>query len=239
MEIITRKSQIESVLNPLLEPDVIYLTSLAHCLHTQLLQRKVRFPMLEYGAEILFERVKVEDHISLCNKIHTFKTEGGNVILGKLLQLRLPFDWHVSIDRATHYISQADVWYVCDIIGERVYGHSLLHFPDNTIEILQTRLLHENCWVIRAVGAGIHYAVKKGLSRDYASQTFEMLVEKARATNKEIRQGIGWAAKTTAKFHPDIIVSFKTRIEDPSRCDNWFRKKVQMGLERNQYAQRN
>lgn len=236
MEIITRKSQIENILNPLLELNAIHLTSLANGLHTQLLQRKVRFPMLEYGAEILFERVKVEDHIGLCDTIQTFKSEGGNVILGKLLQLRLTFDWHVSIARATQYISQADVWYICDIIGERVYGHSLLHFPDKTIEILQTWLLHENYWVIRSVGAGIHYAVKKGLSRDYAIQTFEILIENAKATNKEIRQGIGWAAKTTAKFHPDIIVSFRTRIEDPSLCDNWFRKKVQMGLERNQYA---
>ena len=195
--------------------------------------------MLEYSAEILFEGIKVEDHINLCDKIHTLKTEGGNVILGKLLQLRLAFDWHVSIARATQYISQADVWYVCDIIGERVYGHSLLSFPDKTIEVLKSSLMQENHWVVRSIGAGIHYAIKKGLSRDYASQTFKMLVHNARATNKEIRQGIGWAAKTTAKFHPDIIVSFKKRIEDPSICDIWFRKKVRMGLERNQYAKRN
>ncbi len=237
--IITRKSQIESILSLCLQNYKGNLASLAHSLHSHLLQNKVRFPMLEYAAQILFEQVSGLDQFKLCDEIHILRTEGGNVILGKLLQLRLASDWHVSMARATKYIRQADVWYVCDIIGERVFGYSLLNFPDMTIEIMENKLLHENHWVIRALGAGIHYAVKKELSKDVVTKTFEILFTHAKASHKEIRQGIGWAAKTTAKFHPEIIVSFRKRIEDPSRCDNWFRKKVQMGLERNQYAQGN
>ena len=56
---------------------------------------------------------------------------------------------------------------------------------------------------------------------------------------KEIRQGIGWAAKTTARFHPDIIANFNNEIQDSSAVANWFRKKIEIGLNRNKHAQRN
>ena len=48
----------------------------------------------------------------------------------------------------------------------------------------------------------------------------------ANTNDKEVRQGIGWAAKTTAKFHPDLITYYKDEIDNKAKVANWFRKKL-------------
>ena len=62
---------------------------------------------------------------------------------------------------------------------------------------------------------------------------------KDNSKEKEVRQGIGWAAKTTAKFHPDIIQQYQSEIHNQEKVANWFRRKIQIGLERHEYAKRN
>lgn len=59
----------------------------------------------------------------------------------------------------------------------------------------------------------------------------------ANTSNKEIRQGIGWAAKTTAKFHPEIINNFKDQILQTEKVKTWFRTKIRIGLDRGRYEE--
>lgn len=205
----------------------------------RLLSKKVKFPLLEYAATILYENLSEARHISFCNRIQLLNTEGGNVILGFILQKRLSGHFEESIAKATEYISKAHIWYICDIIGERVFGYSLLTEPDKTIPHIQRLSKETNHWVVRSLGAGVHYAIKKGLDNEHVKRIFRILLTQANAKDKEIRQGIGWAAKTTAKFHPDIITHYKNEIENTENVANWFRTKIRIGLERNAYAKRN
>ncbi len=240
MEIITRKPIAKQLCEQCIE--AYFADGLNHCveeLEKLLLSRKVKFPILEYVAELFYTKIATQDHIRFCDQIQALHTEGGNVLLGKILQLRLTNHYQQSLQKAVEYTSQADVWYVSDIIGERVFGVALLQHPEQTVSEIQRLSTHSSHWVVRSLGAGIHYAIKKGLGKHDVILTFKTLLLHANDQNKEIRQGIGWAAKTTAKFHPDIIAKFNDQIANPEAVANWFRKKISIGLARNNHAQRN
>jgi len=240
LEVITRKSEVKLLLNACLA--AYYTTGVLKCirqLEALLLSKKVKFPLLEYCAEQFYLKIAKEEHLSFCDKIEALKTEGGNVILGIMLQKRLVDNFKESMQKATLYIADAHIWYICDIIGERVFGYALLHMPEVAIPYIKKLATHETNWVIRALGAGVHYAVKKGLPKKHIQTVFKILLSKANTNDKEIRQGIGWAAKTTAKFHPEIIDHFQSDIRNTTQVANWFRTKISIGLTRNTYAQRN
>ncbi|MBL0684946.1 DNA alkylation repair protein [Aquimarina mytili] len=214
------------------------LTECVNELHDLVLNRKVRFPLLEFCAKTLYQEIFEDEHIDFCDQIEALHTEGGNVILGIMLQIRLKDSFKQSIEKATEYVSNADIWYVCDIIGERVFGYALLHWPSKTIPEIKRLSSHSSNWVIRSLGAGVHYAIKKGLDQNSVKTVFRLLLSMANTKDKEIRQGIGWAAKTTAKFHPDVIDFFQKEIDNKERVAHWFRTKISIGLNRNDYAKR-
>lgn len=239
MHIVTRKSEIKELLSSCVE--AYELSGVMACvreLRDQILTKKVKFPLLEFCGSELYHKVKQEQQIDLCDKIEELKTEGGNVVLGIILQNRLTSNFYQSIEKATEYISRADVWYVCDIIGERVYGYSLLNNPNRTVPQIKELSKHPANWVVRALGAGVHYAIKKGLDKGNVALLFPILLSMSNTKDKEIKQGVGWAAKTTAKFHPDIIEQYDDEIQN-DKVANWFRTKVSIGLNRNKYAKGN
>ena len=208
-------------------------------LHQRVLSARVRFPLLEYAGVLIYDSVDRSKHHSITDRIQSLRTIGGNVVTGKILQLQLGHDPGDSIAKAVGYISQADSWHICDIIGERVFGCYLLDYPQRMLPKISRMLVSENRWVIRALGAGAHYAIKKGLDQHSVYNVFDLLVSMAASKDKEIRQGIGWAAKTTAKFHPMIIEQNKFVLADDDMVAGWFRRKIKIGLERHQYAQGN
>ena len=240
MRLITRKSEIKEILETCF---AIYrqngLNSFVTKVHSEILANKVKFPILEYCGETIYNTLPENQHIIFCDHIQQLKTEGGNVLLGILLQKRLHNHFKQSIEKATEYIADADIWYVCDIIGERVFGFSLLNEPEKTIPEIRRLSNHEANWVIRSLGAGTHYAIKKGLEKEHVKTMFEILLSMANTKDKEIRQGVGWASKTTAKFHPDIIEFYQKDIQNEDLVANWFRKKIEIGLNRNDYVKRN
>ena len=240
MKVITRKSEIKELLAVCFDAyRAEGLQRTIEIFNEKILAEKVKFPLLEFCGEQFYDLLPEREHLLFCDQVHALRTEGGNVILGIVLQKRLTNNFDESLEKATHYVSQADIWYVCDIIGERVYGYSLLQNPTATIAAINQLSDHPTNWVIRALGAGMHYAIKKGLSREHVKTLFKILLSLADTKDKEIRQGIGWAAKTTAKFHPDIISLFRDQIENEESVANWFRTKIAIGLNRNHYAKGN
>ena len=237
MQIVTRKSEVKEYLSKCIS--VYHLKGLSACVkevEKQILIKKVKFPLLEFCGDFFYQNIATQEHIEFCDRIEQLKAEGGNVLLGKILQNRLSEHYEESLHKATEYISKADIWYVCDIIGERVFGISLLNEPIKTIPYIKKLSSHESNCVIRSLGAGIHYSIKKGLDKKNAKFLFQILLSRANSKDKEIRQGIGWAAKTTAKFHPEIIERFQKEIQNKETVSNWFRKKIDIGLKRNLYA---
>ncbi len=235
--VVTKKSDIKEYLDNCIN---IYsskgVSACVQALDNQILNKKVKFPLLEYCGHSFYQMLPEKEQIEFCDKIEMLKREGGNVVLGIMLQNRLAEHFDQSIQKATEYISKADIWYVCDIIGERVYGFSLLNEPEKTIPQIKKLSNHPANWVVRALGAGIHYAIKKGLDKKEVQTIFPILLSMANTKDKEIKQGVGWAAKTTSKFHPDIIKEFKREIQNEEAVANWFRKKIEIGLNRNNYA---
>lgn len=209
------------------------------CIHENLLMSKIRFPLLELAARNLYNEIDKKEHVRFLNAIASLNTIGGNVLIGIILQLRSDAYFNESFLKAFTYISEAKLWYVSDIIGERLFGVSLLKNTGKTISCFKMLIKKRmDMWFIRSFGAGSHYAIKKGLEENHVHRLFSTLLEFKKCREKPIQQGIGWAAKTTAKFHPDIIKSYNHEIYHNITA-GWFQRKVKTGLERNLYVKRN
>ena len=239
MKKITRKGEVAAALDQCFQAYGQQKERLVSELENRLLHAKVKFPLLEYCAFRLFETLPEDEHLPLCDQIAALETIGGNVLLGIILQNRLRDDFKHSVEKAAEYIAAGREWYVCDIIGERVWGHGLLTDPGKMFPVYQRLSTHSSRWVVRSIGAGGHYAIKKGLGAKNVDHLFQLLLTMGATKDHQIKQGIGWAAKTTAKFHPDIIEKYRESIDDKLKIGNWFRTKVRIGLERNAYAKGN
>ncbi|MEI2274922.1 DNA alkylation repair protein [Sphingobacterium sp. ML3W] len=200
-----------------------------------LLKNKVSFPLLEFAAKEMALWIPENEQLHFMDIMVATKEMGSYVLAGMMLQLRLPLHLEQSIQRACAYILSGDQWYVCDIIGERVLGHALLTYPEKTIPLLALLAKNSDKWIVRTIGVATHYAVKKGLSPKFAETMFRLLLILSNATNLHIKKRIGWGAKTIAKFHPTIIAHYQKQIELPE-TRQWFRTKVNIGLNRNKIA---
>jgi 3-methyladenine DNA glycosylase AlkD len=200
--------------------------------------KKIRFPLLEYLGIELYKAIPVKDHESITDAIVAQDTIGGYVVAGIMLQQKLSSSLHHSIALAEKYIVAGDKWYVCDIVGERVPGHSLLLFPEDTYPILERMAVNQNKWIVRSVGVATHYAVKNGLKKVDVERMFLLLLFLSDTTDFHTKKGVGWAVKTIAKFHPEIIEKYTAQIND-DRVKQWFRTKINIGLGRtSKYAHR-
>lgn len=230
MSIINSKAIVKDLVSEALkQPDI---KALSTSLHTLLLKKKVRFPLLEYAAKELHANVVLKDQLTLLDLIIAQQEIGGNVIAGMLLQLRLGKHFNQSINKASEYIIAGDQWYVCDIIGERVMGYALLTDPEKTIPVLRTLAKHKDKWLVRSVGVATHYAVKKGLTKSYSEHLFRILLSCSTTTDFHTKKGIGWGTKTVAKFHPDIIALYKNQLNNDPNIKTWFKTKIRIGLSR-------
>ncbi len=240
MKIIGSRKEIEPLIAGCLS---VYRTSdtgaFIEKLHTDVLKKKVRFPVLEYAARELFARLPAKDIITITDEIVALDEIGSYVLAGMILQCMLPGHYNKAMKKAMDYIVLGNEWYVCDIIGERVMGHALLQYPDQTLPVLQKLATNEDKWLVRCIGVAAHYAIKKGLKKQYVAGMFELLLSLSNATEFHTKKGIGWAAKTTAKFHPDIITQHAGQIEHDPEVRQWFKTKIKIGLGRSdKYAHR-
>lgn len=213
--------------------------TLAAQIQRTVLAKKVRFPVLEHISSLLYSTVANKKQIKFLDEIAGLNEVGRSVILGKILQLRLQKYFKESLQKAQEYIIEGDKWYVCDIISERVMGYALLKMPEETLPVLKRFSKQSNHWIVRSVGAATHYAVKKGLTKKDSERSFLILLSCASVHHPDIKKGIGWAAKTVAKFHPDIITKYRNDIDTNPEIKQWFKTKIDIGLSRSfKYASR-
>ncbi|SHE79379.1 DNA alkylation repair protein [Pedobacter caeni] len=232
MERINSKETIKSIvlqLKTLL--DEKGLDAFITVLHQELLKKKVRFPLLEYAAREMAMFIPEPDQLLITDHIIRLKEIGSQVLAGIILQQRLSVDFERSIAKACEYIRFGDQWYVCDIIGERILGYALLTTPEKTIPVLRQLAIHEDKWIVRTVGVAAHYAVKKELDPVFVTPVFDLLLSLAGTKDFHTKKGIGWGAKTIARFHPDIIALYDLKIASTD-TKQWFRTKIRIGLGR-------
>ena len=239
MKIITSKHEVNLIVE---EAISIYndcgTGAFINFIHTELLKKKVRFPLLEFAATKIYISIPEKKQIEITDKIIALHEIGSNTIAGMILQLRLEKHFLQSINKAIEYIIEGNEWYVCDIIGERVMGYALLTQPEKSISVLKKLSEHSDKWIVRSVGVATHYAVKKGLKKNSVREMFVLLLSLSTVTDFHTKKGVGWAAKTIAKFYPDIISDFETEIAN-EKVRQWFRTKIKTGLCRSyKYASR-
>lgn len=226
---ITRQSEIIPVVQQLLQH---YAASKElefwQLLEKEVLQNKVKFPLLEKIGEAFYANIPLEQQIGMTDRLVQMDYEGGYVIVGIILAKRMTANLQNSFEKAVEYYIRGDKWYVVDIIGERVHGQGLLHFFDQTFPFLVTYLQHENDWVKRSTGIAMHLAIKRGLEKEKVAKLLDLALTQAESKNFQIIKGLGWAVKTLAKFHPDLVE--KRQIIRNPRVAQWFKKKVQIGL---------
>ena len=228
-KVITKKSDIKIIVNVLLDK-LPYLgqNDFWEILDKEILQQKVRFPMLEYFTNLLLDEILYKDQIDFCDKINSLKRESGYVIVATVLKNRLNTDLTQSFEKAVEYFIEGDEWYVCDIIGERVFGVGLLDHFDETFPYLEKIAEHENHWVKRSVVTAIHLAVKWGLEKERVSKLLDLALKYDNTSFYQMKKGIGWGVKTIAKFHPDLI--YERNILNNGKIGKWFLRKVKIGL---------
>lgn len=209
------------------------LAVLAMQIDANILQHKVKFPLLEFAATELLKAVPEGDWLILSDKIFALNRMGSSVICGIILQQHsLKGHTREAFERAGRYMEQGNEWFVCDIIAERVMGHSLLLMPQKVLPLLHELSKAANVWHVRSVGVAAHYATKKGLTQVYAEKVFLLLLSMANTTELHAKTGTGWGAKTIAKFHPGIIENHHNDIYNNPAVRQWFITKVNIGLSR-------
>jgi len=134
------------------------------------------------------------------------RSEGGWVVIASTLRSLSEDSTHNIFIICREYINQADVWYACDIFGERVPGPALLSDFDQTLKHLSSWRYDSNPWIRRSVGVAVHFWAKRtkgeephqnnaGIILDFISPLFE---------ENDIRaaKGVGWGLKTMGRYYP-------------------------------------
>ncbi|MGD2248742.1 MAG: DNA alkylation repair protein [Candidatus Methanofastidiosia archaeon] len=145
----------------------------------------------------------------LCDTIVEYNAMGGFVIVGHALLEGLPYRFDTVMEKSREYIIQGDIWYVCDIIGERSIGHAVVNYFDKSLPWLKTFLEDENTWVKRSSGVAIHFFSKRVLDEPEKTKILLEVIEPyLEEKHINVVKGIGWGLKTIGRHHPDLLVEF-------------------------------
>jgi 3-methyladenine DNA glycosylase AlkD len=169
------------------------------------------FPTLERIGEPIShnEEPKIDRFLKGVGKT---RAEGGWVIIGSILREWLARDFAGALRKSQSFIIDSDIWYGADILGERVVGPALLtDFAEALIQLESWRS-HENKWVRRSLGVGVHFWAKRSRGdTEYDTQVQQLLrFLEPLFTEKEIDaiKGIGWGLKTLGKYYPKSLADW-------------------------------
>lgn len=143
------------------------------------------------------------------DEIIDYNAMGGFVVVGQALICFLPDNFEKVMEKSRKYIIKGDVWYACDIIGERCLGQALIDYFDETLPWIAKFLKDENRWVKRSAGVAIHFFSKRVLDEQEKTRKLLKLIEPYMEEKQvDVIKGIGWGLKTIGRHHPDILVEF-------------------------------
>lgn len=196
----------------------------------ELLEKKIKFPYLEIVGQEIFRQFGKSKALIIADELIKLDYVGSYVVAGKILQKRLSSSFEKSQKKACQYMVLGDEWYVCDIIGERVFGYGLLLDFDKQYRYLKSYINHPSLWIKRSVGVAAHYAAKNGIDKEKAKRLFDLVLLQAKDKNLHVKKGCGWAVETIAKFYPSIAIKYKKEIEKNASIAKWVKQKFIMGL---------
>jgi len=183
----------------------------AYRMLAEILKERTPFRLLDLvGAEI--HPTDQEKTDQLLDEIARQHTEGGWVVIASALRERIPAQLPLALEKSRIYLMQADIWYGCDIFGERVPGPALLTHFHETLACLSGWRSNPNCWVRRALGVAGHFWAKRTHGGDqYSQQTQELLDFLSlmlEERNMDAAKGVGWALKTIGRYYPAVTAEW-------------------------------
>ena len=173
-----------------------------------LLQRRVPFPRLEeVGRAMALPELEMMD--PFLERIAASRAEGGWVIIAAALQCYLDADLLAVFARTRAFIVLADVWYACDIFGERVPGPALLQDFDTALSLLAPWRNDSNVWIRRTVGVAVHHWAKRTRGTPECTDRAQVLLDFLEPLLEEREtaalKGIGWGLKTMGRYYPEVL----------------------------------
>lgn len=131
--------------------------------------------------------VKGFDNLILYNKM------GSYVISGQGLTELLPEHIDLVMEKSRQYIIFGDKWYVCDILGERSIGKSLVDYFDITLPWIEKFLEDESNWIKRTAGVSIHFFSKRIINqKERTLLLLDILGPHIEEKQIDVVKGIGW-----------------------------------------------
>jgi 3-methyladenine DNA glycosylase AlkD len=205
-----------------------------------ILDSKCPFAKLDYLGSCLGKAGKndTQKFYPLFDEIINYGAMGGFVVVGRSLTCFLETDFNKVMEKSREYIIAGDVWYVCDVIGERSLGQALIDQFDTSLTWLRRFLEDENKWVKRSAGVAIHFFSKRVTDKPEKTKKLLCLIEPfIEERQVEVIKGIGWGLKTIGRYHPKILVNFLTgQIKMEKKISKLMIKKAVTYLNKNERA---
>ena len=159
------------------------------------------------------------------------KTEGGWVVIASALKQGFSGNLDFILQTSRRYIIQADIWYACDIFGERVIGAAILEYFEGTLRHLESWRIDKNRWVRRSLGIAGHYWAKRTKDNPKRMEQAKMLLgfyqPMLGEKNIDAAKGIGWALKTFGRYNPEIVLEFlRSQIAQNTSISTIIRRKA-------------
>jgi 3-methyladenine DNA glycosylase AlkD len=141
-------------------------------------------------------------------------SQGGWVVIASALHSLSGANARDIFNKCKGYIIQADVWYACDIFGERVTGPALLSDFNQTLKLFSSWRCDSNPWVRRAVGVAVHFWAKRTRGEEPHHNNARILLDfiSPLFEEKDMRaaKGVGWGLKTIGRYYPLIAYEWLT-----------------------------
>jgi 3-methyladenine DNA glycosylase AlkD len=142
-------------------------------------------------------------------------TEGGWVVIAKVLEGQLSRDLAGALDRCRRFIIAADVWYAADVLGEGVVGQALVQHSEPALNLLPPWRQDASPWVRRAVGTGAHFWAKRSRGAVELAGQAKALLAFLEPMFEEwdmiAVKGVGWGLKTLGRHYPDLMADWLSR----------------------------
>lgn len=155
-----------------------------------------------------FKHIDPQKVSELMGAIAAQRSEGGWVVIASALHEHLPADLPKALQASRKYIMQADIWYGCDIFGERVPGPALLTHFEETLACLADWRTDANRWVRRSLGVAGHFWAKRTRGNEQffgqAAQLLEFFSPMFEERDSDAAKGVGWALKSMGRYYPSI-----------------------------------
>jgi 3-methyladenine DNA glycosylase AlkD len=143
------------------------------------------------------------------DRIAASREMGGWVVIGAALREQLPRDLNGVFARCRNYITQADVWYATDILGERVPGPALVTEFGPALKLLVSWRADDNAWIRRTVGVAVHFWAKRSRSSKESAETLLSLLEPMFEESRvDAVKGVGWGLKTLGRYYPTLVADW-------------------------------